>query len=111
MRDGNDQSIQSINDGVTVVSLHSFSFLKDRPAPPPTSSKKELSHTLTLYSKGFSSIWDDKGLSNPNPNPKTTRTLPKPFLLRYKLKSATIIARPSESNNALPRFTLTRNYT
>ncbi|KAJ6990268.1 hypothetical protein NC653_018729 [Populus alba x Populus x berolinensis] len=83
MRDGNDQSIQSINDGVIVVSLHSFSFLKDRPAPPPTSSKKELSHTLTLYSKGFSSIWDDKGLSNPNPKPEddknTAKTLSSPL--------------------------------
>lgn len=114
MRDGNDQSIQSINDGAIVVSLHSLIFFPEGSSSTTSNIFKErvITHPkfLTLYSKGFSSIWDDKGLSNPNPNPKTTRTLPKPFLLRYKLKSATIIARPSESNNALPRFTLTRNY-
>jgi len=84
MRDGKDQSIQSINDGVIVVSLHSFySFLKDRPAPPPTSSKKELSHTLTLYSKGFSSIWDDKGLSNPNPKPDDDKNTAKALFFPF----------------------------
>jgi len=83
MRDGNDQSIQSINDGVIVVSLHSFSFLKDRPVPPPTSSKKELSHTLTLYSKGFSSIWDDKGLSNPNPKPDDDKNTAKALFFTF----------------------------